>query len=102
MSAQKLKHVLIVMELEEVAAEARARPEVPSATHATEATDQPDKRVTVLEVKSAESVDTASAETIKVMALLPPQIVVESPEHGMVHAVESKLREAPLVSKSPQ
>lgn len=82
-------------------AEAKARPEVPSATQGVEAADQPVGRFVFLVVRSEDKVERAAFETNRVKALGPPQMAL-APEHCMVHCCEGMLSEAPLERTEPQ
>lgn len=89
------------MLLELVEAEASARPDVPSAIQAVEATDQPDGRELSLEVRSAERELSAAVETKRLRALGPPQVAL-APLHCMLHDVDGRESEAPLERTLPQ
>lgn len=81
----------------------KARPEVPSAIQAVEATDQPEGIAAGLAaLRSAFKALMADEVAKTVKASGPPQIEVASPEHGMLQRVVVLDKAAPFMSIGPQ
>ena len=97
-----MRQLLIVIELPVVDLPVSARPLVPSATQADEAADQPEGRVTTTEVRSALRIASDALEMNRLRALGPPQMVLDAPEQGMLHAVDVRVKDAPFTKLFPQ